>query len=103
MLVAPFALRARLIEEIRAVSHAAEAGKKANIWIKVNALTDQAVIEELYEASQAGAHVDIVACGVCSLRPGVPGISENIRVRSVVGRFLEHSRVFILESGKKAT
>ena len=103
LLVAPFALRARLIEEIRAVSQAAEAGKKASIRIKVNALTDQAVIEELYEASQAGAQIDIVARGVCSLRPGVTGMSENIRVRSVLGRFLEHSRVFILESGKKAT
>jgi polyphosphate kinase len=103
LLVAPFALRARLIEEIRAVSQAAEAGKKASIRIKVNALTDQAVIEELYEASQAGAQIDIVARGVCSLRPGVTGMSKNIRVRSVLGRFLEHSRVFILESGKKAT
>jgi polyphosphate kinase len=103
VLVAPFALRGRLIEEIRTVSQAAEAGKRATIRIKVNALTDQAVIEELYEASQAGAQIDIVARGVCSLRPGVAGISEKIRVRSVLGRFLEHSRVFILESGKKAT
>ena len=103
LLVAPFALRGRLIEEIRCVSQAAEAGKKANIRIKVNALTDQAVIEELYEASQAGAQIDIVARGVCSLRPGVTGMSENIRVRSVLGRFLEHSRVFILEGGKKTT
>jgi polyphosphate kinase len=103
LLVAPFALRGRLIEEIRAVSQAAEAGKKASIRIKVNALTDQAVIEELYEASQAGAQIDIVARGICSLRPGVTGMSENIRVRSVLGRFLEHSRVFIFESGKKVT
>jgi polyphosphate kinase len=103
LLVAPFALRGRLIEEIRTVSQAAEAGKRASMRIKVNALTDQAVIEELYEASQAGAQIDIVARGVCSLRPGVAGMSENIRVRSILGRFLEHSRVFILESGKKAT
>lgn len=103
LLVAPFALRARLIEEIRAVAQSAEAGKKAAIRIKVNALTDQAVIEELYEASQAGAEIDIVARGVCALRPGVPGLSENIRVRSIVGRFLEHSRLFILESNKKST
>jgi polyphosphate kinase len=103
LLVAPFALRARLIEEIRAVAQSAEAGKKAVIRIKVNALTDQAVIEELYEASQAGAEIDIVARGVCALRPGVPGMSENIRVRSIVGRFLEHSRLFILESNKKST
>jgi polyphosphate kinase len=103
LLTAPFALRARLIEEIRAVAQAAEAGKHAKIRIKVNALTDEAVIEELYEASEAGAEVDIVARGVCSLRPGVPGMSENIRVRSILGRFLEHSRVFILEAGKKST
>jgi polyphosphate kinase len=103
LIAAPFALRARLIEEIRAVAQAAEAGKKALIRIKVNAVTDQAVIEELYEASQAGAQIDIVARGVCSLRPGVPGMSENIRVRSILGRFLEHSRVFIFENGKKAT
>jgi polyphosphate kinase len=103
LLVAPFALRARLIEEIRSVAQSAEAGKKASIRIKVNALTDEAVIEELYEASQAGAEVDIVARGVCSLRPEVSGMSENIRVRSVLGRFLEHSRLFILESNKKST
>ena len=103
LLVAPFALRARLIEEIRAVAQAAEAGKKARIRIKVNAVTDQAVIEELYEASQAGAEIDVVARSVCSLRPGVPGMSENIRVRSILDRFLEHSRLFILESNKRST
>jgi polyphosphate kinase len=103
LLTAPFALRTRLIEEIRAVAQAAEAGKHARIRIKVNALTDQAVIEELYEASEAGAEIDIVARGVCSLRPGVPGMSENIRVRSILGRFLEHSRVFILEAGKRSS
>jgi polyphosphate kinase len=103
LLAAPFALRARLIEEIRAVAQAAEGGKNARIRIKVNALTDQAVIEELYEASQAGAEIDVIARGVCSLRPGVQGMSENIRVRSILGRFLEHSRLFILEAGKKST
>jgi polyphosphate kinase len=103
ILVSPFALRARLIEEIRSVAQSAEAGKKASIRLKVNALTDQAVIEELYEASQAGAEIDLVVRGVCALRPGVEGMSENIRVRSVLGRYLEHSRVFILESTKKVT
>jgi polyphosphate kinase len=103
LLVSPFALRARLIEEIRTVAQSAEGGKKANIRLKLNALTDQAVIEELYEASQAGAEIDIVCRGVCALRPGVQGMSENIRVRSILGRYLEHSRLFILESSKRST
>jgi polyphosphate kinase len=103
ILVAPFALRTRLIEEIRLVSQAAKAGKTARIRFKVNALTDEAVINALYGASQAGAEIDIIARSICSLRPGVPGLSENIRVRSIVGRFLEHSRVFILEAGDKST
>jgi polyphosphate kinase len=103
ILVAPFALRTRLIEEIRLVTQAAKAGKTARIRIKVNSLTDEAVINALYGASQAGAEIDVVARSICSLRPGVPGLSENIRVRSIVGRFLEHSRVFILEAGDKST
>jgi polyphosphate kinase len=103
ILVAPFALRTRLIEEIRLASQAAKSGKTARIRIKVNSLTDEAMINALYGASQAGAEIDIFARSICSLRPGVPGLSENIRVRSIVGRFLEHSRVFILEAGDKST
>ncbi len=103
ILVAPFALRTRLIEEIRLVSQAAKAGKTARIRIKVNALTDEAVINALYGASQAGAEIDVIARSICSLRPGVEGLSESIRVRSIVGRFLEHSRLFILEAGDKST
>ena len=103
ILVAPFALRTRLIEEIRLVSQAAKSGKTARIRIKVNALTDEDVINALYGASQAGAEIDIFARSICSLRPGVAGLSENIRVRSIVGRFLEHSRMFILEAGDKST
>ena len=103
ILVAPFALRVRLIEEIRLVSQAAKAGKTARIRIKVNALTDEAVINALYGASQAGAEIDVIARSICSLRPGVAGLSENIRVRSIVGRFLEHSRLFVLEAGDKST
>jgi polyphosphate kinase len=103
LLVAPFDLRTRLIAEIRRVGQAAAAGKTASIRIKVNALTDESVIDELYRASQEGAKVDIAARSVCSLRPGVPGMSENIRVRSILGRFLEHSRVFMFQAGKKTT
>jgi len=103
VLVAPFTLRTRLIEAIRSVAQVAEAGKKALIRIKVNSLTDEKVIEALYDASKAGAEIDIVCRSNCSLRPGVKGLSENIRVRSVVGRFLEHSRVFVLEAGDKTT
>jgi polyphosphate kinase len=103
LLVAPFALRRRLIDEIRAVAAAAAAGKTARIRFKVNALTDEAVIDELYAASQAGAQIDIVARSICTLRPGVRGLSETIRVRSILGRFLEHSRVFHFQAGKSAS
>jgi len=96
ILVAPFTLRARLIEEIRAV---AQAGAEGSIRIKVNALTDPLLIDELYRASQAGASIDIVARSICALRPGVEGLSETIRVRSIVGRFLEHSRLFSFAAG----
>jgi polyphosphate kinase len=94
LLVAPFTLRTRLIDEIRWVAGAAASGKAGRIRLKVNALTDPAIIDELYRASQQGVEVDLVTRGICSLRPGVPGLSETIRVRSVLGRFLEHSRVF---------
>jgi polyphosphate kinase len=103
LLVAPFTLRTRLIEAIRSVAQVAESGKKARIRMKVNSLTDEDVIEALYDASSAGAAIDIVCRSICSLRPGVKGLSENIHVRSVVGRFLEHSRVFVLEAGDKTT
>src|ERR687891_1949269 len=103
LLVAPFDLRSRLIQEIRAVAAAAAAGKTARIRIKVNALTDEALIEELYGASGKGARIEIVARSICSLRPGVADLSERITVRSVLGRFLEHSRVFIFQAGKKTS
>jgi polyphosphate kinase len=98
LLVAPFTLRERLIEEIRMVAGAAQAGKKARIRIKVNGLTHPQVIDELYAASAAGARIDLLVRGVCSLRPGVPELSEHIRVRSVIGRFLEHSRLFAFDA-----
>jgi polyphosphate kinase len=102
LLVAPFGLRQRLVEEIRGVADAARAGKKARIRIKVNGLTHVEVIDELYAASEAGARIDLIVRGVCSLRPGIAGLSENIRVRSVLGRFLEHSRLFVFEAGDRS-
>ncbi len=101
LLVAPFTLRRRLIDEIRDVADAARDGRKARIRIKVNGLTDTAVIDELYAASEAGARIDLLVRGVCSLRPGVSGLSDGIRVRSVLGRFLEHSRLFHFEAGDR--
>jgi polyphosphate kinase len=103
LLVAPFDLRTRLLEEIHAVGEAAAAGKPGRVRIKVNALTDEPIIEKLYEASEKGAKIEIVARSICSLRPRTEGLSENISVRSVLGRFLEHSRVFIFQAGKKTS
>jgi polyphosphate kinase len=102
LLVAPFNLREGLVEEIRSTAAAAKAGTPASIRIKVNALHDEQMIEELYRASQAGAQIDIVTRRICGLRPGVKGMSKNIRVRSVLGRFLEHSRFFIFERGDES-
>jgi polyphosphate kinase len=103
LLVAPFSLRSRLIEEIRKVGEAAAAGERARIRIKLNSLTDEPIIEELYAASQAGAQIDVVARSICMLRPGVKGMSETIRVRSILGRYLEHSRVYLFEAGQRST
>ncbi len=97
LLVAPFNLRERLVDEIRSTAAAAKEGASASIRIKVNALHDRQIIEELYSASGAGVQVDIVARRICGLRPGVKGMSENVRVRSVLGRFLEHSRFFVFK------
>jgi polyphosphate kinase len=101
LLVAPFTLRSGIVEEIRAVAEAAGQGKTARIRFKVNHLVDAAIIDELYAASQAGASIDVIARTTCSLRPGVEGLSENIRVRSIVGRFLEHSRIYEFEAGDR--
>jgi polyphosphate kinase len=103
LLVAPLTLRPRLVELIASVAAAAAAGKRAEIRLKVNALTDPDLIEELCRASQAGARIDILARSISMLRPGVPGVSENIRVRSIVGRFLEHSRVYVFHAGAEST
>lgn len=101
LLVAPFTLRSGLVHEIRAVAAAAADGEQARIRLKVNHLVDPGIVDELYAASQAGAEVDVIARSTCALRPNVEGLSENIRVRSIVGRFLEHSRVFAFVAGKR--
>jgi polyphosphate kinase len=103
LLVSPFGLREGLVARIREVRRAAANGDEARIRIKVNNLQDEELIEELYLASQEGARIDIVARSICTLRPGVPKLSETIRVRSIVGRFLEHSRFFIFDAGEQRT
>ncbi len=97
----PFELHKTLLAHIDAVAQAAREGKPARILARMNALSEQEVVRALYRASQAGARIDLLVRGVCCLRPGVPGVSETIRVRSVVDRFLEHSRVFHFQAGDR--
>ena len=94
MLASPFSLFPALIEKIKRETKNAEAGKDARIIVKINSLNELQLIDALYEASQAGVKIDMIIRGICSLRPGIKGLSENIHVRSIVGRFLEHSRVY---------
>jgi polyphosphate kinase len=103
LLVAPFELRDRLLEEIKAVTASAKAGETARIRLKLNNLVDPTLIEALYAASAAGATIQICARSICMLRPGVEGLSENIHVRSILGRFLEHSRIYSFEAGTAAS
>ncbi|CAN5115900.1 RNA degradosome polyphosphate kinase [soil metagenome] len=99
LLVAPDSVREGLVSRIEAEVAHHQAGRPARIRIKANSVVDEATIDALYGASRAGVPVDLLARGICTLRPGVPGLSETIRVRSILGRFLEHSRVFWFESG----
>ncbi len=99
VLQAPFGVHKRLRKLIRAERERAEAGEEALVRAKMNALTEPRLIQELYKASQAGVKVEIVVRGTCCLLPGIPGVSENIRVRSILGRFLEHSRVYYFHQG----
>jgi polyphosphate kinase len=101
LLVSPFSLHKSLLALVRREQTLAQQGKPARIIAKMNSLTEAKVIQALYRASQAGVQIDLVIRGVCCLKPGVAGISENIRVRSVLGRFLEHSRVWYFEAGGK--
>jgi polyphosphate kinase len=101
LLVAPLNLRKRVVKLIQRETAHAKAGHQTRIIAKLNSLTDVALIRALYAASQAGVSIDLIVRGICMLRPGLPQMSENIRVRSIVGRFLEHSRIFYFANNGK--
>jgi len=99
LLVAPVTLRREMLAMIDRETDHARAGRPCGIRAKLNALTDAEIVRALYRASQAGVQIDLLVRGMCILRPGIPGVSETIRVRSIVGRFLEHSRIYVFENG----
>jgi len=101
LIVAPFQMHDMFLKLIQQERDLARQGKEGRIIVKLNSLVEESLITALYEASQAGVKIDLVVRGICCLRPGVPGVSENIRVISIVGRFLEHSRIFFFGNGGK--
>jgi polyphosphate kinase len=100
LLQSPFTLHKSMLEFIEAEVIAAREGKPARILAKMNALIEPQIIQTLYRASQAGVKIDLIVRGICALRPGIKGVSDNIRVRSIVGRFLEHTRVFHFQNSQ---